>query len=762
MEQQQAPSPVPTNNNTLTPDLYQQKGKDRLLFDESMPSFDGLDLNEFTTSPSSLPATTKQPYTDKKTETPTIIDTSHLATPVAKPVTTSGSSSSATMNRRSTTLALKDQEKTIDTLNKENFGLKMKIFYLEKRLDELSPDQNDLAIRENIDLKVKIHTLGQELKKYKNMILELNQAMAMVQQQQQCNRPHGMSEEEQLEYENALTSADAFRLENEQLQKLISEQRMENARLRLVCSQRLGTNNNNHIVKSLSSSSTSSSSSSSSSQHHQQSLAPTSSNNNNNNNNNNNKDLLERYKKSWAQAKQTIQEQNETISHLKDTIQHHQTTIASSSVLERRDWIDMEESLAQTRERNRDLQSQVRHTANELEDWKRRTAETKKALEEKCIDYDELLLQMDHDRQHRQEDDQRRHELESQRDEAQQLHETTQQLLDQREQDMILLEESMEKVVRHAESLQKQLEDKDLSWENETARLRQWYNEQQEGLTIHWQQREAQLEAAHTQEQHDAKQRYDDDLQLLEVKFNQVEQSIRERDVRIASLEGHLDAQTDAAQREKQLGQEDIKDLEDQLADALTTVQHQKQQLEHPESSQDLEVQIQSLQSHLKEAEDRLKRDRYAANQALNDAMKSQHLLQQTLDTVRKRNELLTSLLDQCQNPDSKISGKRLDKATRLLTKLNQELHHELEDRDRQLETERGRAQQLDELYAQSLEELAQAEQLLIRRDNMITRALERIESDKEKKEVLENVLRRQATEDLDIVLQSSMDSSTS
>ncbi|ORZ13600.1 hypothetical protein BCR42DRAFT_67085 [Absidia repens] len=652
----------------------------------------------------------------------------------------------------------------------------MKIFYLEKRLDELSPDQNDLAIRENIDLKVKIHTLGQELKKYKNMILELNQAMAMVQQQQQCTRPHGMSEEEQLEYENALTSADAFRLENDQLQKLVSEQRMENARLRLVCSQRLGTNNNNNVVKSLSSSSTSSSSSSSSSQHQQQSLASSSSSNNNSSNinsNNSNKDLLERYKKSWAQAKQTIQEQNETIAHLKDTIQHHQTTIASSSALERRDWIDMEENLAQTRKRNRDLQSQVRHAANEVEDWKRRTAETKKALEKKCIDYDELLLQMDHDHQHRQEDDdQRRHELEKERDEAQQLHETTQQLLDQREQDMELLEEEMEKVVRHAEALQKQLEDKDLSWEDETARLRQWYSEQQQELTIHWQEQEAQLEAAHTQEQQDAKQRYDDDLQLLEVKFNQVEQSIRERDVRIASLEGHLDAQTDAAQREKQLGQEDIKDLEDQLADALTTVQHQKQQLDHymqlaspntpTESSQDLEVQVQSLQSHLKEAEDRLKRDRYAANQALNDAMKSQHLLQQTLDTVRKRNELLTSLLDQCQNPDSKISGKRLDKATRLLTKLNQELHHELEDRDRQLETERGRAQQLDELYAQSLEELAQAEQLLIRRDNMITRALERIESDKEKKEVLENVLRRQATEDLDIVLQSSMDSSTS
>lgn len=69
-----------------------------------------------------------------------------------------------------------------------------------------------------------------------------------------------------------------------------------------------------------------------------------------------------------------------------------------------------------------------------------------------------------------------------------------------------------------------------------------------------------------------------------------------------------------------------------------------------------------------------------------------------------------------------------MDKATRLLTKLNQELHHELEERDHHLELERSRAQRLDELYAQSLQELNRTEQQLVRRDNMITRALERIE----------------------------------
>ncbi|KAI7873970.1 hypothetical protein K492DRAFT_138435, partial [Lichtheimia hyalospora FSU 10163] len=82
---------------------------------------------------------------------------------------------------RSTTLTLKEQEKTIDILKKDNFGLKLKIYHLEKRLDELSPDQVDNALKENVDLKVNIQILTQELKKYKHMILELHSAMDLLQ-----------------------------------------------------------------------------------------------------------------------------------------------------------------------------------------------------------------------------------------------------------------------------------------------------------------------------------------------------------------------------------------------------------------------------------------------------------------------------------------------------------------------------------------------------------------------------------------------------
>lgn len=724
-----------------------------------------------------------------------LIDPSSMTTPIVKPASTTGETFASTMNRRSTTLTLKDQEKviltyldfnndshrfstqTIDTLKKDNFGLKMKIYYLEKRLDELSPDQNDLAIRENIDLKVNIQTLGQELKKYKNMILELNQAMAILQQQP-CPKPHGMSKEEQMDYDDALTSADAYRLENDQLQKLVSEQRMENARLRLFCSQRLGVNHGNTETIANGNSSGNQStvintpymSTAPSMSHPQQqlqllSLSPSSSSSSTSPSKD--KEILERYKKSWAQSKHTIHEQNETIRGLQDTIQQYHakmpTSLGSSDKGLGEDWKanyqwhELEQTLTHTRERNRDLLSQLQTKSDELErawaekeELTRIVENTRQDLQDKCIEYDEIVLQVDHnnsDRSNRRGDEMEKKKLRHQYDHMEQSYRTLkmdysdmeeqkydeqrkcqrlQKLLDQREHDMELLEDEIVKLVSHAESLEKQLQESnhELGQKEEeyTTRIQEENNtklqsylqqqqQQQENTIVdlekrfsilmateleqkeaHYQHLESNMAEAHARAQDDAKQRYEDDLQLLEIKFNQVEQSIRERDVRIASLEGHLEAQTDATDREKQIRQEEIKELEEQLQDALSTIQQQQHTLgqfqQHISVShsfepsdemnlakqvwrlchtfcallnlllfffsfkEELEKRIHSLQNHLQEADDRLKRDRQAANQALNDYMKSQHLLQQKLEAVRKRNDILTSLLDQCQNPE--------------------------------------------------------------------------------------------------------------
>jgi hypothetical protein len=45
-------------------------------------------------------------------------------------------------------MTLREQEKVIDEIKKENFGLKLKVFFLNERLEKLGPEHNDAALKE--------------------------------------------------------------------------------------------------------------------------------------------------------------------------------------------------------------------------------------------------------------------------------------------------------------------------------------------------------------------------------------------------------------------------------------------------------------------------------------------------------------------------------------------------------------------------------------------------------------------------------------
>ncbi|ORX45116.1 hypothetical protein DM01DRAFT_1176181 [Hesseltinella vesiculosa] len=633
-------------------------------------------------------------------------------------------------SRRSTTLTLNEQEKTIDVLRKDNFGLKMKIYYLEKRLDELSPDQNDNAIRENIDLKVNIQTLGQELKKYKKMILDLNGAMAILQQRQ------GMSVDEKREYEEALATADAFRSENEQLQKMIAEQRMENARVRLVASHRLS---NKSVPSSpLQQQSVLPSPTSSSSQFHQQSPYQ-------HPNQTQQPSDTDYYKTCWLQSKQTVQEQQHTIHRLRTVIQQH-----TEAKLNENQHID--QALSQLQQKSKEVRDLLgeREQAARLLDEKEMAREQ---IESKCRRLDVKSRGLE-DRLYQQQD----------------VNKELRETLSQREQDLIALESEVEKLVAHSERLEAQadkarteqkkaqadfdtiLNDKNSTIRSYIQQLEQAQKQQEVELTNLEAKFSTMMTKAMKTKDHDThslqqiheqtKQRYDSDLQLLDSKLQQMEQELREREIQIAQLEGHLEAQQDAMQHEKALYQEDVKDLEDQLNRFICS------------TSSDGTASTSTMDCRqLREVNERLLKERDSANEALQSQRNNQHLLEQHLQTIRKRNGILTSLLESSESNDI----GRLEKTTRLLNKLNQELYQELEDRDNLLSEEKKLSEKLDKEYSKSLQDLRRMEQLLVRRDSMITRTLERIENHKERKEVLENVLRRQATED--VVLRRSMDS---
>lgn len=69
-------------------------------------------------------------------------------------------------------MTLREQEGIIDKIEKENFGLKMKIHFLEDAMSKRGGEFNQAALKENTDLKVTKITMQRELHKFKKNIAQ--------------------------------------------------------------------------------------------------------------------------------------------------------------------------------------------------------------------------------------------------------------------------------------------------------------------------------------------------------------------------------------------------------------------------------------------------------------------------------------------------------------------------------------------------------------------------------------------------------------
>ncbi|KAG6819546.1 hypothetical protein H0H93_010792 [Arthromyces matolae] len=78
-------------------------------------------------------------------------------------------------------LTLRDQEKHIDNLKKENFSVKLRVHFLEDQLAKLAPDQMEAVLKQNINLKIEVQQRGVELKKLKKLVLELERELDRFQ-----------------------------------------------------------------------------------------------------------------------------------------------------------------------------------------------------------------------------------------------------------------------------------------------------------------------------------------------------------------------------------------------------------------------------------------------------------------------------------------------------------------------------------------------------------------------------------------------------
>ncbi|KAK2873778.1 hypothetical protein FQN49_002082 [Arthroderma sp. PD_2] len=82
-------------------------------------------------------------------------------------------------------MTLREQENIINKFDKENFGLKLKIHYLEEQLKKAGPELNQAALKENTELKVTKVTMHRDLHRCKKSLLHAERDLESCQLQLQ-------------------------------------------------------------------------------------------------------------------------------------------------------------------------------------------------------------------------------------------------------------------------------------------------------------------------------------------------------------------------------------------------------------------------------------------------------------------------------------------------------------------------------------------------------------------------------------------------
>jgi chromosome segregation ATPase len=118
-------------------------------------------------------------------------------------------------------MTLREQENIIDKIEKENFGLKMKIHFLEEAMSKRGGEFNQAALKENTDLKVNRITMQRELHKFKKNIAQAERDAEVYRLQL----------EEYRERMKRRQADESVRIEIERLQTELREKEVEIERL---------------------------------------------------------------------------------------------------------------------------------------------------------------------------------------------------------------------------------------------------------------------------------------------------------------------------------------------------------------------------------------------------------------------------------------------------------------------------------------------------------------------------------------------------
>ncbi|KAM0427210.1 hypothetical protein ACHAPT_007638 [Fusarium lateritium] len=146
------------------------------------PSLDKIDEGDLTAVPrgdtSMYTGSRNQSYMENTM--PEIDTTSAASTPLAIPRRRGGDKGPLQDGNQ---LSLREQENVIDRIEKENFGLKLKIHFLEEALRKAGPGFSEAALKENTELKVDKVTMQRELHRYKKHLTTAEKDLESYRQQ---------------------------------------------------------------------------------------------------------------------------------------------------------------------------------------------------------------------------------------------------------------------------------------------------------------------------------------------------------------------------------------------------------------------------------------------------------------------------------------------------------------------------------------------------------------------------------------------------
>lgn len=407
-----------------------------------------------------------------------------------------------------------------------------------------------------------LQSLTSELKRYKAMILDLNQGIDILQKKT-CTRDHGMSPEEREEFEKTKAEAEACHEETDKLSLSLANLTAENVRLRTtIRSSRAATNSAPPSPPV---------------------NAPES------------EEIIELRRK-YRQAKIKIEEQHRAMQMVNSNSQNHRAYGSNqgehlSQIKKQLEGELRMERLETDRIYNelQDKNKAIHSLQLELDQYTKLLHDTKQQLRGKTIECEQL----------REENEKMvdRNDMEQVIKAVSELQEDNDQLVaavQDRDQDIAELEAEVEKLVSHLEEKGEDDDNNGGGNNDEAANekimiLEEAINEREEKidmlskeLTEINESHDDDIEAfeehiAKAQEEIKKKQDQNDELmsQLENVKkiceeeldkqYNELVVSVRERDVRIASLEGNFEQKTDTMQRERDLLGEEIGELKDKL-----------------------------------------------------------------------------------------------------------------------------------------------------------------------------------------------------